>query len=129
MLTEMNKVSDAIFNVIGVRPKYMRPPYGSINDNVIKTITGAGYKMIMWNIDTLDWQISDTGGSATNVYNNFVAGISPYLSNLSVKGFISLEHDQYTVTSGALQNMITYANSKGLVHRRIDECFGSAAYQ
>jgi len=127
MLTEMSKTSDEIFRVIGVRPKFMRPPYGSVNDSVIATITGAGYKIIMWNIDTLDWQISSNGGSATQVYNNFVAGISPY-SDISVKGFISLEHDQYTVTSGALQNMITYANSRGLKHRRMDECFGSSAY-
>jgi hypothetical protein len=33
----------------------MRPPYGSINDLVTKTI-GAKYTIVLWSQDTNDWR-------------------------------------------------------------------------
>jgi peptidoglycan/xylan/chitin deacetylase (PgdA/CDA1 family) len=32
-----------------------RPPYGALNTRAIEAIKNAGYKIILWNIDSLDW--------------------------------------------------------------------------
>jgi peptidoglycan/xylan/chitin deacetylase (PgdA/CDA1 family) len=128
IISEMTKTSDEIFRVIGVRPKYMRPPYGNINSFVIDVVTGMGYKMILWNLDTLDWQISDQGGSAKQVSDAFVTYMSPYSSLVATKGWISLDHDLYQITAQALQTIINYVNGQGYVYRKINDCFGDSPY-
>jgi len=37
--------------------KLMRPPYGAINDRVRKVALELGYSPMLWNVDTLDWNI------------------------------------------------------------------------
>jgi len=42
---------------------YWRPPYGSINGDVIHAAASAGYtKTFMWDIDTIDWKPIAEGG-------------------------------------------------------------------
>jgi peptidoglycan/xylan/chitin deacetylase (PgdA/CDA1 family) len=36
-------------------PKLMRPPYGSHNGKVDRVMSGLGYRIVMWNVDTVDW--------------------------------------------------------------------------
>jgi peptidoglycan/xylan/chitin deacetylase (PgdA/CDA1 family) len=35
--------------------KLFRPPYGAKNAAVEKAVTDAGYKLVMWDVDTVDW--------------------------------------------------------------------------
>ena len=62
---ELTKISDAdikkqicdtndlIKKACGQGADVVRPPYGSVNDAVKKSV---GFPMILWNIDTLDWK-------------------------------------------------------------------------
>ncbi|MEG2149181.1 MAG: polysaccharide deacetylase family protein [Clostridiales bacterium] len=43
-------------DVLGYTPKYMRPPYGSHNDEVLATAREYGQIPIYWSIDTNDWR-------------------------------------------------------------------------
>jgi peptidoglycan/xylan/chitin deacetylase (PgdA/CDA1 family) len=52
---EMLQLEDEIYEIIGVRPRYMRPPYGRLSDVALKVIQQLGYRIIVWNIDTNDW--------------------------------------------------------------------------
>jgi peptidoglycan/xylan/chitin deacetylase (PgdA/CDA1 family) len=36
-------------------PKLMRPPYGAHNGLVDRVVRGLGYRMVLWNVDTVDW--------------------------------------------------------------------------
>ena len=49
-------VDNAIKSIIGVKPTYMRPPYGSIDGLVTSVLSKAGYKIVLWDQDTNDWQ-------------------------------------------------------------------------
>lgn len=49
-------VDDALKNLIGVRPIYMRPPYGNTSPQALEYLGSQGYKVINWNVDTDDWQ-------------------------------------------------------------------------
>ncbi|CAG8489648.1 15241_t:CDS:2 [Funneliformis caledonium] len=51
---EQNEI--AFKKIIGAIPIYARPPFGEHNALVRKVLKQRGYKMIMWDIDTLDWQ-------------------------------------------------------------------------
>ena len=62
--TEQNikEIVDAeavIESSIGVKTKLFAPPYGDINSTVVKAAEGLGYKVIMWSIDTIDWNTKD----------------------------------------------------------------------
>lgn len=50
--------SDAVEQATGNRPQLLRPPGGNTNDALQQTAaaTDSGYPLIMWSIDTLDWQ-------------------------------------------------------------------------
>ena len=54
---ELQKTDDAIAAAIGKRPTLMRPPYGSITARQKKWIHEEfGYKIIIWDVDPLDWK-------------------------------------------------------------------------
>jgi peptidoglycan-N-acetylglucosamine deacetylase len=36
-------------------PKLMRPPYGAHNGLVDRVVRGMGYRLVIWNVDTVDW--------------------------------------------------------------------------
>ncbi len=53
---EIRKSDAAISQVAGVKAKYIRPPNGDYNDTVIETAAAAGYTVITWGTDSLDWK-------------------------------------------------------------------------
>ena len=53
---EVYDTNDAIFKLTGHEPRFMRPPYGAINDT-LESVCGLDF--INWDIDTLDWQSHD----------------------------------------------------------------------
>jgi hypothetical protein len=52
---EFWRVEDAMTKILGLKPKYFRPPYGKYNDQVLQVAAQRGYtKMILWSDDTQD---------------------------------------------------------------------------
>ena len=49
----------SIKNVTGVKTTLFAPPYGDINKTVVDTAEKLGYKVIMWSIDTIDWNTKE----------------------------------------------------------------------
>lgn len=56
---EIIKTEEVINNIIGVKTELFAPPYGDVNKKVAKIAEGLGYKVIMWSIDTIDWNTKD----------------------------------------------------------------------
>lgn len=63
-------------------PGFYRPPGGYLSDTVVATATGQGERVLMWKVDTKDWQRSATTES---VLTNLRAQVAP--------GAIILLHD------------------------------------
>ncbi|KAF9901426.1 Carbohydrate esterase 4 protein [Linnemannia zychae] len=59
---EMYKIEDAFRDILGVVPKYMRPPYGEHSERVRKIMESMGYVMILWDVD----QLSNSPASSTD---------------------------------------------------------------
>src|SRR4051794_8003705 len=54
---QLRRTDDAIRSAIGNRPTLMRPPYGSLSVRQKKWINQEfGYKIILWDVDPLDWR-------------------------------------------------------------------------
>ena len=52
---EFWRVEEAMTKILGLKPKYFRPPYGKYNDQVLQVAAQRGYtKMILWSDDTRD---------------------------------------------------------------------------
>jgi peptidoglycan/xylan/chitin deacetylase (PgdA/CDA1 family) len=123
---QMKLLEGALENIIGVKPAFVRPPYGSgcSNSTVVNTLGNLGYTgVIMWNVDTLDW--SNSG--------DIDYAISQFRQHLG-EPIISLSHCFYeTITRERVLNLvraeIDYMKDKGYKLVTMSECVGRKAYQ
>lgn len=51
----MSRLEQALVNIIGVKPTYMRPPYLATGGNVLPTMRNLGYRVITADVDSEDW--------------------------------------------------------------------------
>jgi len=73
--------TDAILHrIIGYHPKFIRPPYGEINEQQVRWAGNQGYIIVNWNVDSQDWR----GLSAQRVMSNILTTTRP--------GSIILQH-------------------------------------
>ncbi len=68
---QVSSTNKNIKSVTGDAAQILRPPYGSINDTVKKTV---GMPMILWSIDTLDWQTRNAQTTIETVMNSVEDG-------------------------------------------------------
>ncbi|KAG9066863.1 hypothetical protein KI688_012775 [Linnemannia hyalina] len=136
--TQMRRVEQALLELIGVVPRYMRPPYGdgtfangSANDvKVQTTLAGLGYVITTWDIATGDADIDDNDtphklsdaelarleqANVTNVVNADPKGAN----------HMQLMHDTYQRTVTQLTPWsITYIKGLGYKLVTVAECLG-----
>ncbi|ELU37179.1 chitin deacetylase [Rhizoctonia solani AG-1 IA] len=93
---ELGWTRKVIQAVLGVTPRYFRPPYGDY-DRVRAIAKGLGMTPVIWTqgFDTDDWSVN-SGGVATELMNGYSKMLEtlPTLNN----GVISLQHDWYQAT-------------------------------
>ena len=97
---EIQRTEDIVKRITGCKTELFAPPYGDINDTVVASAEALGYKVILWSIDTIDWNTRD--------YNK----ILQRLENKHHNGAIVLMHPT-KVTIEALPQMIENLKGKG----------------
>ncbi|KAF6749388.1 carbohydrate deacetylase [Ephemerocybe angulata] len=114
--TEISRVEVALKKILGIRPKWLRPPYGGQNSNVLSTMRGLNYKVVTWNLDSEDWNGLSVSASQ-NKFNSL--GADPKI--------IPLEHDALQSTAQQLGPWIAnWAKNKGLKAVTLSECLGES---
>ena len=116
---EMSKTEQQIYDVIGKKPAFVRPPYGAVNATVQDALIADGYKSVLWSIDTLDWAQKDVN----NIVNNVMSNIRP--------GEIILMHcdgDKAT-TAEALPIIIQKLKALDYSFVTVDEMAAAPAYK
>lgn len=94
------------------RSKLFRPPYGKIKTSQAKTLRKLGYKIIMWDVISVDYDKTiGPKKCLENVVKNTVSG-SVIVFHDSIKAFDNLKF--------ALPEAIRYLKDKGFVFDRID---------
>ncbi|MGM0409836.1 MAG: polysaccharide deacetylase family protein [Bacillota bacterium] len=74
MKEELTKTSNLIYETIGKKPKYFRPPFGDYNNSVIETVRSEGYEVVQWTLDSHDWQEPGVDYIVNRILENLSAG-------------------------------------------------------
>lgn len=107
-IEEILKTEEIIRNVLGKKTDLFAPPYGDLDKKVIEAAESIDYKVIMWSIDTIDWNTKD--------YNKILERVNKRIHN----GAIILMHPTES-TVKALPLMISNLKSKGYSIVRVSE--------
>jgi peptidoglycan/xylan/chitin deacetylase (PgdA/CDA1 family) len=103
---QINKTNDAIKQITGTAPEYLRPPFGSYKKNL-----DAEMDMIevLWDVDPRDWSIKNTG----KVVNRVVTKVED--------NDIILLHDEYATSIAAAMEIIDILQGQGYEFVTVDE--------
>ena len=96
--TELNKSNKVLESIIGIPFSLVRPPYGSINDEVKEALN---MPIILWNVDTEDWKNKDSDYLTNYVLNNID------------DGDIVLFHDIHETSVNAIPNLLNELYIRG----------------
>lgn len=120
LLSEIKQTEDAIRDVSGLTTAIMRPPYGAANDSVVEELRELNYKVIDWNVDSVDWRQETTAdqiliNTLTNVTEDTIVLMhdSPGNRSATVKALPELIHtlnaNEYTfVAADEMLNIQAY---------------------
>lgn len=65
---EILKTEKVIMDIIGVKTNVFAPPAGNYDEMTVELCSSLGYKLALWNVDTIDWR----EGSTAEVIKNRV---------------------------------------------------------
>ncbi len=88
---QIDKTQDIIKKYTGFTPIYLRPTYGSVNQNLRDN---TNLEIILWNVDTKDWKYKNVN----TIVNNALKDVKD--------GSIILMHDTHKRTSEAVKILI-----------------------
>ena len=114
---ELNQTSDLVFNVIGKRMTLFRPPYGVTTPNLAKAAKLLDYRIIGWNIRSLD------------TTKDSVEVITQRVQSQIKSGAIILLHDTSHKTIQVLERTLNFAQQQGYKMVGIDNMLEIEAYQ
>ncbi|PYK31936.1 MAG: polysaccharide deacetylase family protein [Verrucomicrobia bacterium] len=107
---QLRKTDDAIKNGMGKSPTLMRPPYGSITPHQKKWIHQEfGYKVVLWDVDPLDWRRPGPSAVCNRIVKNTRAGS------------IILAHDIHPGTIEAIPCVFKELEAKGFKFVTVSE--------
>lgn len=106
----------AIFNTIGRRPRFFRPPYGITNPMIATAVTRASYRVIGWSIRSFDTITKDPDRLFERVTKPLKAGD------------IILLHDYCDSTVTILPRLLDHIRARGLKVVRVDELIKQRGY-
>ncbi|OTE96824.1 polysaccharide deacetylase [Crenothrix sp. D3] len=114
---ELNQTSDLVFNVIGKRVKLFRPPYGVTTPNLAKAAKLLDYRIIGWNIRSLD----TTKDSAEVITQRVQSQIK--------SGAIILLHDTSAKTLQVLEQTLIFAQQQDYKIVSVERLLKMEAYE
>ncbi|RII05573.1 carbohydrate-binding module family 18 protein [Alternaria sp. MG1] len=117
---EMTLLEEAMMNILGYFPYYMRPPFLSLNANALSVLKDLEYHVIIGDLNTKDWEYQSETGINT-AKQLFIDGLD--------QGYTIVEaHDQEVWTHDELINyMISVVQSRGIKTVTVAECLGESS--
>lgn len=116
--SELARTQDVIRQVTGATTTTFRPPYGSQNQTVRNVAAEFGYPLILWSVDTLDWQ----SRNVNSIMSHFVDA----RGNIRIRdGDIILMHDIHPATIDAAIRAVDLLLANGFTFVTVAELLGS----
>jgi peptidoglycan/xylan/chitin deacetylase (PgdA/CDA1 family) len=116
----MYRMEEAFSRILGIKPAFMRPPYGNYNDDVLQIAYARNQSVALWDQDTEDGDGAPFSFSES-VYANAVA------QNLSTMLVLNHETIQTTSTT-VLPYALNLLKSHGYNMVTLAECLGVEPY-
>jgi len=118
---EFSKLNDALKDIIGVTPAFMRPPYGNHNAEVDGVAKQFGQAVVIWDFDSGD----SVGASVEDSEADYENVAKEHPSTL-----LALNHEVYdTTVYDVIPNAITTLKNAGYTQFvTVAECVGGSAY-
>lgn len=117
---QIASTNNVISSVIGRKPILFRPPYGAMNNGLEHLVAGVGFKIIYWDVDTVDWNFP----TSAQILQTVKKELKP--------GSIILQHcagDKGIEASvQALPSIIAYLRQQGYQFVTVDQLIHSPAY-
>ncbi|KAJ3027879.1 UNVERIFIED_CONTAM: chitin deacetylase [Siphonaria sp. JEL0065] len=118
IISELVYGAKAIVDVLGVYPRFFRPPYGAVDDRVRKLAKSMGLTVVTWSTDSADWSYLGKG----QMYK-----VPQAFKDWMDKGYnngISLEHDYYPETVSVVKESLDIVLKSGKTFKPLKECIG-----
>jgi len=112
--SELVWTSNTIYQTTGVRPSVMRPPYGAHNQRVRDVAAELGYPVIMWSVDTRDWERRNVNAIMSHI-------VRPDGTLRVRHGHNILMHDIHSTTVDAAIIMVDLLLSHGFTFVTVSE--------
>lgn len=96
VIEQIQKTNRLIENITGKKPRFLRPPYGALNKNVLRLVQRENMDILQWSIDPRDWKYQNKHVILRNLANQLG------LNGNRLKGGAILLHDIYPSTVKAL---------------------------
>lgn len=109
VLEQVNKTSNIIQDITSITPKYIRVPYGILDDSVKETLKEVNLENVLWTVDSLDWKFKNK------------EKVVEYIKQNTTGNDIILMHDILQSSVDAAKEIITYYNEQGYEFVTIDE--------
>ena len=121
---EIETTSEKISNITGKKIKLYRPPFGEIDDKSMEICEALDYKVIKWDVDSLDWKdigpthviervVKNTQPGSIILFHANVSNVKNYLETIinefekdgyeMVKVSELIYKDNYTINSSGVQ--------------------------
>jgi len=107
---QLQRTQDVVFEVTGIKPKILRPPYGSFTDRQKKWAHEQfGFNVILWTVDPNDWKLPGSAVVAQRILSETRAGN------------IILAHDIHGQTIDAMPEVLDGLLAKGFKFVTVSE--------
>lgn len=106
---EITDTNTELFEYFGIKTTVFRPPYGSVNKNVIQIIKDYNMPIILWNVDPLDWKYQDA------------QRVSKHIIQKAQNGDIILLHDMFKSSAEAAIIVVDELTKKGFKFLTVTE--------
>jgi peptidoglycan/xylan/chitin deacetylase (PgdA/CDA1 family) len=113
---ELNQTSDKVFETIGKRMNFFRPPYGVTTPHLVKAAKQLNYQVIGWNVRSLD----TTNDDVNTIYKRVLGQLKP--------NSIVLFHDTSEKTITVLKQTLSFAKENGFKIVSIEKLLRLQAY-
>lgn len=110
--SQVRRTAQALVEAGAPEPVLFRPPYGAMSDMVRAELGALGYATILWDVDTLDWEVRDTDQIVKNALKD------------ARDGGIILLHDIHQTTIDAVPEIIRQLHEEGFTLVTVPELLG-----
>ncbi|KAI8637692.1 hypothetical protein BD408DRAFT_353335 [Parasitella parasitica] len=125
IIYEVKATEEAIEKAIGVKPHYIRPPFGEADARVKGLLKSMGYKVLLWNVDPTDYDVYMLREVSSLIQGSFKMAVQGNDTGLNLHedpGFISLQHDLYKQSVDQVPKVIELLKNKGYKFFTAAEC-------